>query len=142
MKQGWGTPDREATDNSASVTLVPMKYVLIPLLLAAPVSAQDYNPRDTDTVPTAQELSEIILVHDLEYFDGGVSRYNTDGTYTWTYNPDNGGGVWYGHHEITDNVACITFVTGVERCDMFVQAGDRLTVLTADGQRFPIREIR
>lgn len=118
-----------------------MKYTLIPLLLAAPAYAQDFAPRDTDTLPTAQTLAATILDHDLEYFDGGVSRYNTDGTYTWTYNPDNGGGVWYGHHVITDNVVCVTFVTGVERCDMFVTADDRLTVLTQDGDRFPIRTI-
>lgn len=119
-----------------------MKYALLPLLLAAPVSAQEYATRDTDNLPTFETLAETILDHDLEYFDGGVSRYNTDGTYTWTYNPDNGGGTWYGHHEISENIVCITFVTGVERCDMFVTVDDRLTVLTEGGDRFPIRSIQ
>ncbi len=119
-----------------------MKYVLALTVLASPLYAQDYATRSTDVAPTATALAETILDRDLEYFDGGVSRYNTDGTYTWTYDPANGGGTWYGHHDIADNIVCITFVTGMQRCDMFVFANDRLTALTADGQRFPIRDIR
>lgn len=115
---------------------------LLPLLSATPAFAQDYAARPSDDSPSADALSALILDQDLEYFDGGVSRYNTDGTYSWSFDPANGGGVWYGHHEMTENIICITFVTGVERCDMFVLANDRLVALTADGQRFPVREIR
>jgi len=119
-----------------------MKYALIPLLLAAPVTAQEYATRATDTLPTAETLATQILDHDLEYFDGGISRYNTDGSYTWTYSAANGSGVWEGTHTIADNVVCILFTTGQERCDMFVTVGERLTVITEDGERYPIREIR
>ena len=119
-----------------------MKYALIPLFLAAPAMAQDFAPRGSDTLPTAETLATQILDHDLEYFDGGVSRYNTDGSYTWTYSAANGSGVWEGTHTISDNVVCILFTTGQERCDMFVTAGERLTVITEDGERYPIREIR
>lgn len=119
-----------------------MKYALIPLLFATPVYAQDFMPRGGDTLPSAETLATTILDLDLEYFDGGVSRYNTDGSYSWTYSQANGGGVWEGTHTMTDNVVCILFTTGQERCDMFVTSGDRLTVLTEDGDRYPIREIR
>lgn len=120
-----------------------MKYALLIFAFASPVAAQDYALRDSDTVPTRAALSDTILDRDLEYFDGGVSRYDTVGTYAWTYAENNGGGVWSGVHDIRDDgIVCVTFETGVERCDMFVMAGERLVLLTVEGQRFPLRKIR
>ena len=112
------------------------------LILSSPAYAQDYAVRGTDTQPDASALASQIHDRDLIYFDDGISRYNADGTYAWTYSQANGGGVWPGTYKITDNVICVTFESGAERCDMFVLAGDRLTLLTDDGQRYPIREIR
>lgn len=121
-----------------------MKHILFSLaaVVASPATSQEYAPRATDTLPDTAALSALILDRELTYFDDGTSRYNADGTYTWTYSPANGGGIWEGRHTITDNIVCITFVTGMERCDMFVTSGDRLTLLTAEGDRYPIREIR
>ncbi|WP_375279287.1 hypothetical protein [Pseudooctadecabacter sp.] len=121
-----------------------MKHLIFPiaLLLATSAAAQDYATRATDSLPDTAALSALILDRDLIYFDDGTSRYSADGTYTWTYSKANGGGIWEGRHTITDNIVCITFATGMERCDMFVTSGDRLTLLTADGDRYPIREIR
>ena len=120
-----------------------MKIAFLLIVLASPIAAQDYAARDTDIVPTKAALSETVLDRDLEYYDGGVSRYETGGQYAWTYAQNNGGGVWSGTHDIQENgVICVTFETGVERCDMFVMSGERLVMLTDDGQRFPVREIR
>ena len=48
-----------------------------------------------------------------------------------------------GSHDMRDaGVVCITYDAGQERCDMFVVAGDRLVLLTDDGQRYPLRDIR
>ncbi|SLN29569.1 hypothetical protein [Pseudooctadecabacter jejudonensis] len=122
-----------------------MKHLIFPftLLLATSAAAQDYATRATDTVPTG--LAALILDRPLTYFDDGTSRYNTDGTYSWDYSAANGGGTWLGHHTLDaateDSIVCITFVTGVERCDQFVMSGDRLVLLTADGGRFPVRDI-
>lgn len=119
-----------------------MKYAMILSSLAAPVMAQNYDLRATDSVPTRATLSETILDRDLEYFDGGISRYATNGTYAWTYGANNGGGVHEGVHDFKDNgVVCITYHTGARRCDMFVLSNDRLTLLTNDGQRYPVRKI-
>lgn len=120
-----------------------MKYALILLALASPAAAQDYAVRDSDTVPNTADLSMLILDRDLEHFDGGTSRYNTDGTYAWTFGANNGGETHPGTHRISDNATvCITYASGSERCDRFVQSGDRLVLLTDDGQRYPIRDIR
>lgn len=117
-------------------------HLLFCLAFASPAAAQDYALRGTDTRPDAATLAAQIHDRDLIYFDDGVSRYNADGTYAWTYSEANGGGVWPGTHQQTGNVICITFESGAARCDMFVLSGDRLTLLTEDGERYPIRAIR
>ena len=120
-----------------------MKRGLFLLLCANPAIAQDYALRDGDVVPDRATLSTTILDRDLEYYDGGISRYASDGTYAWTYAAENGGGIWEGDYVISPNATiCVTFDTGIARCDMFVTAGDRLVLLTVDGQRYPVRDIR
>ena len=120
-----------------------MKIALFLFALASPVAAQEYAVRTSDTVPSTTDLSTLILDRDLEYFDGGISRYYADGSYAWTFGEANGGEMHPGRHEIgTDATVCITYETGAERCDRFVQSGERLVLLTDDGQRYPIREIR
>ncbi len=120
-----------------------MKYALLFIALASPAAAQDYATRDSDTVFTPAALGDTILDRDLEYFDGGISRYDTDGSYAWTYAENNGGGVSSGVHDIRENgIVCVTFENNAERCDMFVMDGERLVLLTVDGQRYPLREIR
>ncbi|MEL6957828.1 MAG: hypothetical protein AAGL89_02610 [Pseudomonadota bacterium] len=121
-----------------------MKHVIATLLalITAPALAQDFSIRSTDTLPDAEALTAQIHDRDLIYFDDGVSRYNSDGTYAWTYSEANGSGIWPGTYAVTDNVICIAFESGAERCDMFVLSNGRLTLLTDDGQRYPVREIR
>ena len=120
-----------------------MKLVALLVALATPAAAQEFALRDGDTVPTNTALSAMILDRDLEYFDGGVSRYATDGSYAWTYAAENGGGVWEGKFLFSENATlCVVFETGIERCDMFVTSDGRLVLLTVEGQRFPVREIR
>lgn len=122
-----------------------MKYLtlLLPLsFFSASAAAQEYDVRAGDAEPSAAELTAQIHDRDLIYFDDGMSRYNSDGTYAWTYSEANGSGVWPGTYAVTDNVICIDFESGARRCDMFVVSRDRLTLLTDDGQRYPVREIR
>ncbi len=120
-----------------------MKLIALLVAFATPAISQEFALRDSDTVPSNETLAETILDRDLEYFDGGVSRYAADGSYSWTYPAENGGGVWEGTHQFADNATlCVVFVTGTERCDRFVTSGDRLVLLTVDGLRFPVREIR
>lgn len=120
-----------------------IRFIVLLLLFASPATAQSYETRSTDILLDATVLSGIILGRDLEFFDGGISRYSPGGSYSWTYAENNGGGNWYGTHQISaDGTVCIEFRTLRGRCDMFVQAGDRLVLLTENGQRYPVRNIR
>ncbi|PSL17819.1 hypothetical protein [Shimia abyssi] len=112
-------------------------WVLTAAILATPVAAQEWTTREGDTVFDAEALSARLSGQTLVFYDDGRSVYEADGKYNYTYG---GGGTWFGHWETKgDSVVCVTFVTGVERCDRIVENAGKLIVLTADGQRFPVR---
>lgn len=119
-----------------------MKIAIFALTLATPALAQDYVIRSSDTIPTRSALLDMILDRDLEYYDGGSSRYSSDGTYAWTFGDNNGGATLPGIYAVGDNATiCITYDTGSQRCDMFVFAADRLVLLSEDGHRYPVRRV-
>lgn len=120
-----------------------IRLIILFVLSANTANAQSYETRASDTVLDADAFAQLVLGRELEFFDGGISRYSPGGSYSWTYSAANGGGNWFGTHEFgTDGTVCIDFRTLRSRCDMFVQAGERLVLLTEDGQRYPVREIR
>ena len=109
------------------------------ITLASPTLAAEWKTRIDDTRLNAAELTHKLSGQTLTYFDGGTSAFQTDGRYAYTYGE---GGTWLGHYVIgTDSTACVTFVTGVSRCDLYVVNNDRLTVITEDGMRFPIKSV-
>ncbi|MEM8538010.1 MAG: hypothetical protein AAGF56_09130, partial [Pseudomonadota bacterium] len=75
-----------------------------------------------------------------EFFDGGVSFFSVTGSYSYTY-PD--GGIAYGNYALREGgVVCSTFNHGFSRCDMYVNDGTRLVLITEGGTRFPVRATR
>lgn len=109
------------------------------MLLAAPVTAQDWKSQPGDTAFDDTALADRLSGRTLVFFDNGQSVFESNGQYQYTYG---GGGTWYGHWKVvTDSTFCVTFVTGVERCDRIVENGGRLVLQTADGLRFPVREV-
>ncbi len=121
-----------------------MKWIAFALSLCVTAAfGQDYDTRGTDLLLDDAAVADLILGRELEFFDGGTSRYSAGGSYSWTYSAANGGGNWFGTHDIrADGVVCIDFRTLRSRRDRFVQSGDRLVLLSEDGQRYPVREIR
>lgn len=108
---------------------------LIPIAL----SAQNWGPRDSDTLFDKSALDDRLRGATITFFDNGRSRFFDDGRYTYTYAND--GGTGYGYFTVFDDSRiCIEFVTGASRCDLYViDAEGRLTVITAAGDRFPTR---
>lgn len=104
---------------------------------AAPALAQDWKAQPGDEAFDEAALTERLSGRTLEFYDDGQSVFESNGQYQYIYG---GGGTWYGHWEVAENsTVCVTFVTGVERCDRYVENGGRLVVQTADGMRFPVR---
>ncbi len=114
-----------------------LRWSLPLVLLAGQAMADDWKMRDGDALLAQSDLHDRLSGRVLVFYDDGRSNYQADGKYSYTYG---GGGTWYGHWQVgADSVVCVTFVTGVERCDRIVENDGRLVVLTADGQRFPVR---
>ena len=120
-----------------------MRYLcLVGVLLTGPVMAQDFTPRESDVVLNAAAMQAQVVGRTHEFFDGGVSFFSVSGTYSYTYSD---GGRAFGTYQVEQDrsgVVCSAFDAGFSRCDMYVQAGDRLVLITQDGTRFPVREIR
>lgn len=116
-----------------------MRLVLIAMLaLASPLLAEDWKMRSEDVLFDQAGLRQELSGKTLVFFDDGRSVYGEDGYYSYTYG---GGGTWEGRWRVEDSsLVCVTFVTDVTRCDRIVRHGDRLVVLTSDGERFPVKQ--
>lgn len=73
----------------------------------------------------------------MAFYAGGWSRYSVGGAYSYTYAS---GASAFGTFDIgEDGTICVAYRNGRARCDRFVRSHGRLVMLTADGQRFPVR---
>jgi len=115
-------------------------WMILGLLSAATSGvAQDWKGQNGDKPFDVPGLPAQLSGQTLVFYDDGRSLFERNGQYQYTYGC---GGTWYGHWQVTeDSLVCVTFVTGVERCDRIVENGGRLVMQTADGMRFPVREI-
>ncbi|MEM1064949.1 MAG: hypothetical protein AAGJ74_05570 [Pseudomonadota bacterium] len=114
-----------------------MRSTLLALIvLMGPAAAQDLRPGDTPFAP--EDLAVALAGTTVEFFDGSKARYAGDGSYAYTYTDD--GPVWSGRYETApDSKVCVVFDNGFARCDTYVMAGERLTLIIDDGTRFPVR---
>lgn len=114
-----------------------MRMVLFLSFLAFPAFAQD-GIRATDTVLTADQLTQLLSGQTIEFHDDSKSHYRADGSYFYTYTDD--GPHWTGTYQVFDESrVCVEFDNGSTRCDQFIRDGERIVLVIADGTRFPIR---
>ncbi|MFK7836040.1 MAG: hypothetical protein AB8B60_07460 [Sulfitobacter sp.] len=91
-----------------------------------------------DDAPLSREDVIAMTKRDVvEFYEGGQSRYDPDGAYSYTYQS---GGTAFGAFEVgPDGVICIQFQNGRGRCDRFVRSHGRIVMITQSGDRYPIR---
>lgn len=115
--------------------------VLILAALGQPVLADGFSVKNSDRVLDATAMSSDVVGRTHQFFDGGESFFSVSGTYTYTYSD---GGRAYGTYTLQDagagGVVCSEFDNGFSRCDMYVHDGERLVLLTEDGNRFPVKD--
>lgn len=118
-----------------------MKSILVlPFLFAAGAAFAQDGMRPTDLAFDRSGLSDLLSGQVIEFFDGSKSTYRDGGRYEYTYTDD--GPVWAGAYRMAEGSAvCVDFDNGSERCDVFVKDGVRVVLITADGLRFPVRNI-
>ncbi|WP_296762681.1 hypothetical protein [Sediminimonas sp.] len=113
------------------ITMAAMVLALLPAMAAG------WETRDGDVPLSKAALRDALVGQVLTFCDDGKSRFYDDGRYSYTYGQ---GGIAYGHYSLNgDGTACIGFVGGSSRCDLYVRNGDRLVLVTEDGDRFPVR---
>lgn len=94
--------------------------------------------RSGDAPLTQSETQDLTSGRTLIFYDNGRAKFSIGGAYSYTY--ANNGGSAFGRFDVgADGKVCIVFANGFGRCDMFVQNGERLVMLTEKGERFPIR---
>lgn len=112
-------------------------FLILSAFIATGATAQDWAELDGDTRMTGQALADLTNGHVLTFYDDGQSSYGADGSYSYTYA---GGDSATGRFSITDDgLVCVAFDNGRSRCDRFVQSRGRVVLLTAKGDRFPVR---
>ena len=115
-----------------------MRWVFIFLISAVPAAAQDWALQSGDRLMDRAEVVALVEGNTLVFFDDGQSKFSPGGAYSYTY--ANGGGTAFGVFEVgADGTVCIAYRNGFSRCDRYVRSGDRVVMLTARGERFPIR---
>ncbi|MEL6169596.1 MAG: hypothetical protein AAFR35_12965 [Pseudomonadota bacterium] len=117
----------------------PMRLTILATLLAAalPAAAQQ---RATDETFTAVALADALSGQTAEFFDTSLASYAADGSYAYRYRPEEP--PFIGTWEATeDSQVCVVFNNGFSRCDTIVQAGERLTMIVENGDRYPIRTL-
>jgi hypothetical protein len=118
-----------------------MASALAVLAVLAPVAAGAQGARAGDETFGAPALSDVLSGRTLEFFDASLARYSADGRYAYRYRP--GDPPFRGRWETTpDSEVCVEFDNGFSRCDRIVRAEGRLVLITEDGLRFPVREVR
>ncbi len=114
--------------------------LVLPALFAATAAIAQDGLRSDDELFQVEDLENLLKGQVVEFFDGSKSRYSVDGVYGYTYTDD--GPVWSGRYSIVGlSEVCVDFDNGSRRCDFFVSDGNRTILITADGTRFPIRNI-
>ena len=99
--------------------------------------AQNWAERQGDVVLSMEEITDLISGKVLGYYDDGQSSYRADGGYRYTFAS---GETADGRFTVKeDGLVCVTFENGRSRCDRFVSSGGRMTLLTAQGDRFPVK---
>ena len=116
-----------------------MRLALFIALAATPALSQE-GFRTSDRKLEIAETRTLLAGQVVEFHDGSKSRFGEDGLYQYTYTDD--GPIWRGEYTVPDeSLVCVDFGNGSSRCDLYVHDGTRIVLITADGLRFPVRNI-
>jgi hypothetical protein len=86
-----------------------------------------------------EEIAAAFIGKTVDFSDGGVSKYGTDGRYTFTFTNfwDNDRSA--GTYSIRPSTICVKFDDGFSRCDTIYVDNGKFTLVNKDGKSFELR---
>lgn len=115
-----------------------LKITLAALVaLPFPAFAEGWPLRSGDRALTHAEVRALTEGQTLVFYDDGQSKFSAGGAYSYTYAS---GEAAYGRYRVeADGTVCIEYRNGFARCDLYVESGARIVMLTEKGERYPLR---
>lgn len=113
-----------------------IRLLILAMFVATPLWAAEWLTKPGDVPLNPQELDGL-AGRTLTFYDDGQSKFSAGGAYSYTYAS---GESAFGTYSIAeDGSVCIQYRNGLGRCDLFVRSSDRLILINAKGERYPVR---
>lgn len=94
--------------------------------------------RPSDVTFTEQGLESLITDAMVRFQDGSVAEYFRDRNYVYT--AGDGRTSYHGTWEVYDGgQVCVRFDNGFARCDTYVRSANKMVLILASGDRYPVR---
>ena len=127
--------------------------VIIAVSIVAACTASEHQLQQQSTNPqtpitrqqgtargaTQEEIAAAFVGSTVDFSDGGVGNYGTDGRYTFIYSDfwDNRRST--GRYSIRPSTLCVKFDDGSSRCDTIYIDNGKFTLVNRDDESFTLR---
>jgi|SRR4051812_42482280 len=88
---------------------------------------------------TQEEIAAAFIGKTVDFSDGGVGKYDTDGRYTFTFADFWDNNKSTGRYSIRPSTICVKFDDGFSRCDTIYIDNGNFTLVTKDDKSFVLR---
>jgi hypothetical protein len=126
---------------------------LIALSIVAACAAPDYQSQQQSTQSpapivrsqgtargaTQEEIAASFIGKTVYFSDGGVGKYGTDGSYTFTFSDFWNNDKSTGRYSIRPSTLCIKFDDGGSRCDTIYVDNGKYTLVNKDDKSFALQ---
>ena len=97
------------------------------------------RPQGTARGATQEEIAAAFIGKTVDFSDGGVGKYGTDGTYTFTFSDFWNNDKSTGRYSIRPSTICVKFDDGGSRCDTIYVDNGKYTLVTKDDKSYGLR---
>jgi hypothetical protein len=97
------------------------------------------RPQGTARGATQEEIAAAFVGQTVYFSDGGVGKYGTDGSYTFTFSDFWNNDKSTGRYSIRPSTLCIKFDDGGSRCDTIYVDNGKYVLVNKDDKSFALR---
>ena len=97
------------------------------------------RPQGTARGASQEEVAAAFIGQTVYFSDGGVGKYGTDGSYTFTFSDFWNNDKSTGRYSIRPSTLCIKFDDGGSRCDTIYVDNGKYVLVNKDDKSFALR---